>query len=125
MKVAVSKANLEKISAITITVREMRASVRFYKNILGLELLHGGQNASFSSFRTNDDRDTILNLEQGIPVTGWGRIIFYVSDVDTFWAHMKEEGFNPDRPRDAQWGERYFHMHDPDGHELSLAQRLK
>jgi len=24
------------------------------------------------------------------------------------------------RPRDASWGERYFHMPDPDGHELSF-----
>ena len=25
-------------------------------------------------------------------------------------------------PRDAPWGERYFHMRDPDGHELSSAR---
>jgi hypothetical protein len=32
-----------------------------------------------------------------------------------------EKGFHPDSPRDASWGERYFHMLDPDGHELSFA----
>jgi hypothetical protein len=36
--------------------------------------------------------------------------------------YLKEKEFNPDRPRDAEWGERYFHLHDPDGHELSFAQ---
>ena len=27
-------------------------------------------------------------------------------------------------PRDAAWGERYFHVRDPDGHELSFARPL-
>src|SRR6266849_4330555 len=67
-------------------------------------------------------KDTILNLEQGHVTRDWGRIIFYVGEVDKFWAYLKEKGFNPDRPRDAEWGERYFHLHDPDGQELSFAQ---
>ena len=117
--------NLERISAITIRVRDMRASVRFYKDILGLETLYGGEIAYFSSFCTKDAEHAILNLEQGNPVANWGRIIFYVSDVDKFWAYLKEKGFNPDKPRDAEWGERYFHLHDPDGHELSFAHPLQ
>ncbi len=27
-------------------------------------------------------------------------------------------------PRDAEWGERFFHLNDPDGHELSFARPL-
>ena len=27
-------------------------------------------------------------------------------------------------PRDAEWGERFFHVTDPDGHELSFARPL-
>ena len=53
-----------------------------------------------------------------------GRIIFYVEDVDWFWAHINEKDFGPARPRDAAWGEWYFHLHDPDGHELSFAQPI-
>jgi hypothetical protein len=31
-------------------------------------------------------------------------------------------GYRPDTaPRDAEWGERFFHLTDPDGHELSFA----
>lgn len=117
--------NIEKISAITIKVSDMTRSVHFYKNILGLKILYGGESAYFSSFCTEDVKHTILNLEQGNSVNIWGRIIFYIKDVDNFWAYIKEKGFNPERPRDAQWGERYFHMHDPDGHELSFARALK
>jgi len=54
------KAKIEKISAITLKVTDMEASVRFYRDVLGLELL----------------------------------------------------------------GERYFHVHDPYGHELSFARPL-
>ena len=116
--------NVEKISAITLTVRDMGASVRFYKDILGLKMLYGGEEASFSSFRTGGADSAILNLELGQAVADWGRIIFHVSDVDEVWGYLTEKGFNPERPRDAPWGERYFHMLDPDGHELSFARPL-
>jgi catechol 2,3-dioxygenase-like lactoylglutathione lyase family enzyme len=84
-----------------------------------------GCRAYFSSLQTLGAKDTILNLEKGDVTAAWGRIIFYVEDVDRFWAHMKEKGFGPARPRDAAWGERYFHLHDPDSHELSFAQPIR
>jgi len=28
-------------------------------------------------------------------------------------------------PADAEWGERYFHLTDPDGHEISFARPLR
>jgi catechol 2,3-dioxygenase-like lactoylglutathione lyase family enzyme len=34
-------------------------------------------------------------------------------------------GFEPERPQDASWGERHFHMRDTGGHELSFARRLQ
>ena len=115
---------VEKISAITLRVENMRASVRFYRDMLGLEITYGGEEAYFSSLRTKDGKNPILNLEQGKPTTEWGRVIFYVVDVDAFWTYLKEQGFDPARPRDASWGERYFHMPDPDGHELSFARPI-
>ena len=52
--------NVEKISAITLKVSDMQASVRFYENILGLKTLYGGEQAYFSSLCTKDGKDTIL-----------------------------------------------------------------
>jgi catechol 2,3-dioxygenase-like lactoylglutathione lyase family enzyme len=98
---------VEKISAVTLRVANMEASVRFYKEVLGLEIIYGGEGSSFTSLRTKDG-DTILNLQHGNTDTEWGRLIFHVSDVDLFWAYLKEEGFHPDSPQDASWGERYF-----------------
>jgi catechol 2,3-dioxygenase-like lactoylglutathione lyase family enzyme len=114
---------VEKISAVTLRVANMEASVRFYQDVLGLEIIYGSEGSSFTSLRTKDGA-TILNLERGNAGTRWGRLIFHVSDVDRLWEYLVEKGFHPDSPRDASWGERYFHMPDPDGHELSFARRL-
>lgn len=115
---------VESISAVTLRVANMRRSVRFYRDVLGMDLGYGGEDAYFSSLRAKDARYPVLNLEHGNPVVQWGRMIFYVADVDSFWTYLKERGFDPESPRDASWGERYFHMPDPDGHELSFARPI-
>ena len=118
-------ATIEKISAVTLRVANMTESVRFYRDVLGMELLYGGEDTGFSSLRTRDAQSAILNLERGEAMTSWGRLIFYVSDVDALWNHLKDRGFDPKIPQDASWGERYFHVPDPDGHELSFARLLR
>ena len=105
---------IEKISAVTVRVANMSESVRFYRDVLGMELLYGGENARFSSLLAKDAQSAILNLEQGAAGTRWGRLVFHVTDVDALWNHLKDRGFDPEIPRDAAWGERYFHMPDPD-----------
>ena len=102
----------------------MKASVQFYRDVLGMELLYGGETAGFSSLRAKDANSAILNLEQGKPVDGWGRLIFHVEDVDALWRRFNELGFEPEKPQNASWGEPYFHLLDPDGHELSFARPL-
>ena len=54
----------------------------------------------------------------------WGRVIFYVDEaVDVQHARACAAGLSPHfAPRDAPWGERYFHIADPDGHELGFAR---
>jgi catechol 2,3-dioxygenase-like lactoylglutathione lyase family enzyme len=115
---------IEKLSAITLEVAQMEASVRFYRDVLGMELVYGTPQSGFCSLRLVGTEFPILNLQQGPPVTDWGRIIFHVADVDAFWAYMRERGFKADHPQNAPWGERYFQVHDPDGHELSFAKPL-
>jgi len=39
---------VEKISAVTLRVANMRASVRFYKDVLGLEIIYGGEGSYFT-----------------------------------------------------------------------------
>lgn len=55
----------------------------------------------------------------------WGRAIFHVDDVDALYRQALAHGLVPDfAPEDAPWGERYFHIIDPDGHELSFAKPI-
>ena len=89
---------VEKISAVTLRVANMRASVRFYKDVLGLEIIYGGECSYFTSLRTKGG-DTILNLEYGNAGIRWGRLIFHVSDVDRFWAYLMEKAFIQTVPR--------------------------
>jgi catechol 2,3-dioxygenase-like lactoylglutathione lyase family enzyme len=112
---------IEKISAVTFRVGNMTASIRFYRDVPGMELFCGGEGTRFYSLRARDAQSAILNLERGESVTRWGRLIFYVSDLDALWNHLKDRGFDPEILRDGSWGERYFPMPDPDGHELSFA----
>ncbi|MBO0714526.1 MAG: VOC family protein, partial [Acidimicrobiales bacterium] len=55
----------------------------------------------------------------------WGRVVLFVDDVDAMYRRALAAGFTPaGAPADAPWGERYFHIRDPDGHELSFARPL-
>jgi catechol 2,3-dioxygenase-like lactoylglutathione lyase family enzyme len=113
---------IESISAVTIGVADMARSVRFYEQ-LGFRLSQGAAGASFTSFKVGPN---YLNLVRQEAVSGWGRIIFYVSDVDATYNRLLAAGVTPDfEPRDASWGERYFHVRDPDGHELSFARPIQ
>ena len=48
-------------------------------------------------------------------------MILHVEDVDAVYARAIELGYDP-RPRLAtQLGGGFFHLRDPDGHELSFA----
>lgn len=114
------------ISAVTLATPDMAASVSFYQRI-GFRLLYGGAGAEFSSFEVGGG---FLNVQAaaGSPGSGppWGRVIFWVDDVDAAYTRVREAGFSPEgAPRDAPWGERYFHVRDPAGHELSFAAPLE
>jgi len=117
---------IESINALTLEIADMAAAVRFYVS-LGFNLRYGGEDATFTSFRLGDDQHLNLELKPGYDrKSGWGRVIFYVSDVDAFYQHALNLGHAPSTaPRDASWGERFFHLSDPDGHELSFARLLK
>ena len=116
-------ARAEGLSAITLATGDMPRAVRFYE-ALGFRIVHGGANDAFTSFAFGT---SFLNLtsEPHDPIRFWGRVIIYVSDVDAFYRKALAHGIQPQfAPRDAPWNERYFHLTDPDGHELSFARPL-
>jgi catechol 2,3-dioxygenase-like lactoylglutathione lyase family enzyme len=115
---------IEAISAITLATHDMRRAVRFYAS-LGFEALYGGETSSFTSFRAGAGYLNLIAIGEEKQWSWWGRVIFYVGDVESTYAQALAAGHQPTTvPRDAEWGERYFHLTDPDGHELSFARPL-
>ncbi|HEX3860815.1 MAG TPA: VOC family protein [Stellaceae bacterium] len=112
------------ISAVTLATHDMRAALRFYR-IVGLAVIYGGDDADFTSLRVGDNFLNLIAQPAARHWSWWGRLIFYDSDVDALHARLLAAGYQPDAaPRDAAWGERFFHITDPDGHELSFAWSL-
>ena len=115
--------NVTALSAVTIVVTDMAASTSFYE-ALGFEKIYGGPDAGFTSYRAGQ---SYLNLMLGTlqDEALRFRAIFYVDDVDEFHNQAVNAGIQPMfEPRDAPWRERYFHVKDPDGNEISFAKPL-
>lgn len=112
------------ISAVTLATHDMARSFEFYTS-LGFEIHHGGPEASFTSYTAGDGFLNVIAQPADKQWSWWGRLIIYVSDPDDMYQRATAAGLSPEAPpRDAEWGERYFHISDPDKHELSFATPL-
>ena len=112
----------------------MQASTAFYQS-LGLYVTWRSDSfVTLSSANITDSHKVMhVNLnassEYQPPPKGhwnkWGRFIVYVRDVDAVYDLAKRSGYKPEAPpADAPWGERYFRILDPMGHELAVARPL-
>ena len=115
---------IRSLSAVTLATHDMARAVAFYR-ALGFKLRYGGEHAAFSSFEAGASYLNLIEAEPGKRWSWWGRVIFHVDDVDVAYRRALDAALVPDAaPADAPWGERYFHLTDPDGHEISLAKPL-
>ena len=103
----------------------MARAVAFYRD-LGFVLKYGGEESTFTSFYAGSGFVNLTLQPKERQWSWWGRSIFHVADVDAVHRRALDAGYTADTaPRDASWGERYFHITDPDGHELSFARLLE
>jgi catechol 2,3-dioxygenase-like lactoylglutathione lyase family enzyme len=120
----VDRPGFRAISAVTLATRDMARAVGFYR-ALGFEPASGGATAAFTSFAVGTGYLNLIAAPPDARWSWWGRVIIHVDDVDALHARARAAGLAPEAPpRDAEWGERYFHLTDPDGHELSFARPL-
>jgi catechol 2,3-dioxygenase-like lactoylglutathione lyase family enzyme len=116
---------IDGISAVSLATHDMARAVQFYRS-LGFALRYGGDSASFTSFWAGRSYLNLIALPTARQWSWWGRVIFYVADVDALYERALALGLRPEGcPCDAPWGERYFHLTDPDGHEISFARPLR
>ena len=109
------RTEIRSISAVTLATHDMARSFDFYKS-LGFQLHYGGPEASFTSFAIGDGYLNIIAQPADRHWSWWGRLILRVPDTDSLYERAIHAGLSPEAsPRDAEWGERYFHLTDPDG----------
>jgi catechol 2,3-dioxygenase-like lactoylglutathione lyase family enzyme len=141
-----------RISAITLRVKDMEKSCTLYSKIPGFSLTYGGKASDrFTTFEIGkgSKTTTYLNLELievdedssdfykksnlGRKMKGsedFGRIIFHSENVDKLFSYMKQDEYISksivfeNEPTNAPWGERFFHIREPNGYQLSFAQPL-
>ena len=114
--------SIDHISAVTLAVRDMAESVAFYQE-LGLDVSYGGADAPFTTMRAGQ---SVINLRQAATRArnSGDRIILRVRGVDALHRDLVEKGLGPTAPKDAEWGERYFEIPDPQGVVISFAELL-
>src|SRR5215210_4627548 len=141
-----------RISAITLRVKDMEKSCTLYSKIPGFSLTYGGKASDrFTTFEIGkgSKTTTYLNLELievdedssdfykksnlGRKMKGsedFGRIIFHTENVDKLFSYMQQDEYISkssvfeNKPTNAPWGERFFHIREPNGYQLSFAQPL-
>jgi catechol 2,3-dioxygenase-like lactoylglutathione lyase family enzyme len=140
-----------RISAITLKVKDMEISSSLYSKIPGFRLTYGGKPSDrFTTFEIGEggNATTYLNLEliednegssdfSKISNLGktranedFGRIIFHTENVDRLYSYMKQDEYISkhivieSEPTNAPWRERFFHIREPDGYQLSFARPL-
>jgi catechol 2,3-dioxygenase-like lactoylglutathione lyase family enzyme len=131
--------NVYRISAVTLIIKNMETSCNFYSQIPGFRLVYGGSSHSFTTFEVGEELPMMyLNLELATTKGNFegsrkhfGRIVFHTKDVDKLYSILKNNdnisniiSFE-NEPQDAPWGERYFHMREPNGYQLSFATPIK
>jgi catechol 2,3-dioxygenase-like lactoylglutathione lyase family enzyme len=133
-------STVNKISAVTLLIKDMGRSCNFYSKIPGFKLAYGGSHDDFfTTYEIGENTSFYLNLElfklNGNSKYEYSKnlvkIILHTDDVDKLYYYFKNDPIISNlisfenEPTDASWGERYFHIRDPDGYLLSFARLIK
>lgn len=118
-----------------IRVKDEAASLAFYKNAFGLEIVERLDFESFSLIYLANGESTFeleLTVNKGREEPydlgdGYGHLAISVTDVDAEHKRLTELGYEPRELVDfAPAGEviaRFFFIKDPDGYEIEVLQR--
>ena len=100
-------SHIKRIPHITIGVSDLKKSVSFYQDALGLEKI--GEWPTYAIF-------DIAGVELGLEPKAKLEICLLVDDVDKAYQNLKDEGVKfVIEPKDQPWGGRTATFVDPDG----------
>lgn len=113
---------IRRVWDVTLTVSDLKTSIDFYENILGLQKKY--QFKDYAGFdcgaielgvRTWGDRE---KPRQGEPC-----INFLVDDLEETYCALKDKGVHfTEAPKEALWGARIALFSDPDGNLLQISE---
>ncbi len=116
-----------------IFVKDMAASRRFYEDLLEQKVaVDMGINVSytggFALWQVDHAHEMIFNA----PVSDPGPLgrknfefCFETDDLDAVFARLTEAGIKVAHPPHTQpWGQRVFHVYDPDGHIVEVGEQM-
>ena len=117
----------------------MRYGGKPYDRFTTFEIGKGSKTATYLNLELiekveeNDSSDFYKKSNLGRRMKGsedFGRIIFHTENVDTLYSYMKQDEYISrsvvfeNEPTNAPWGERFFHIREANGYQLSFAQPL-
>jgi len=120
---------------VVLIVADLDASLRFYTQVLGLELGH--RSGAFAQLRTGATRIALYEraamgqtlgrpLRAPDPDAPGFELGFKVPDCDVAFAALVARGARVvAAPTTRSWGQRTAYLSDPDGHLVELAQDLE
>jgi len=107
-----SQSHLKRIPHITIGVSDLKNSVHFYQDILGLEKI--GEWPTYAIF---DIAGVTIGLEPKAKL----EICLLVDDVDKAHRDLRDKGVKfVTEPKDQPWGGRTATFVDPDGNKFVI-----
>jgi len=105
-------SHVTKIPHITVGVSNLKKSVSFYQDVLGLEKI--GEWPAYAVF---DIAGVTLGLEPKAKL----EICLLVDDVDKAYQSLKDKGAKfITEPKDQPWGGRAASFFDPDGNKITI-----
>jgi len=105
-------SHIKRIPHITIGVSDLKKSVHFYQDILGLEKI--GEWPAYAVF-------DIAGVELGLEPKAKLEICLLVDDVDKAYRNLKDQGARfVAEPEDQHWGGRSATLVDPDENKFVI-----
>ncbi len=119
-----------KLFAVCLLVKDLNESMRFYQDILGLEL--NSQDDGFADFKIEGTSLAIFQKDKAVSMlpedymkSGGGAVLaFQVDDVEKTCDDLKVKGVNiVEGPKTTSWGQTVAYFLDPDGNIWEVSKR--
>jgi glyoxylase I family protein len=110
-----------------LEVYDLPASLRFYRDVLGFELIAGDDTwwcmlrlgETSVMLNTAYEHDERPAVPEGQRVRGHGDTsLYFTTDPDAAYAHLRERGWPAREPSVTSYGMRQTSTRDPDGFQL-------